>query len=33
MEIIPCTHGNHSKDPLNSLEENGNKGFGNYNLY
>jgi hypothetical protein len=32
MEIIPCTHGNHSMDPPKSLENNVNKGYGNYNL-
>ncbi len=33
MEIIPCTYGNHSMDPWKSLEDNGNKGYGNYNLH
>jgi hypothetical protein len=32
MEIIPCTHGNHSIDPWKSIEDNGNKGYGNYSL-
>jgi hypothetical protein len=29
MEIIPCTHENHSMDPWKSLKDNGNKGNGN----
>jgi hypothetical protein len=33
MEIIPWIHGNHSMVPWNSLEDNSNKGYGNYNLY
>jgi hypothetical protein len=33
MEIIPCTPGNHSKDIWKSLGDNGNKGYGNYNLH
>jgi hypothetical protein len=32
MEIFPCIHGNHSMDPWKSLEDNGNNGYGNYNL-
>jgi hypothetical protein len=33
MEIIPCTHGNHSMDSRKSLEGNGSKGYGICNLY